>query len=428
MASIQGDQTGKLSFRFLIAPLLGVKVSFFDSATIPTKEIAPQSPGMKVLLVNDYGFELGGAESYFFEVGRHLKEAGHQVLLLSSNRERGGSSPKVDRVIGHTGHLFQLDSLFHPGNFRAFRRIEDEFSPDIIHLNNINYTLSPSVLLSTRAPVVLTLHDYFGICTRDRRLLNGDVCTNSFLDQGCQGGCGSFNPCSLEHLKRAIFRRACSKVKTLIAPSTYLKTDFENSGYTNIQHLPHPYPPVKANENARAGFLFAGRLEEQKGITELVDIFSRYCARGGKHNLTIVGSGSKREDVQSEVKRCSLSERVKLIDWLSPPELQALYLTHLALIVPSKWPEVGPLVALEALSCGLPVVGRKIGAIPEVIVDRSSGLLYANDTELPEKLLELESMAEDLSKGATAQANSGMSYTKYISHLEDIYTAARGGT
>ena len=126
---------------------------------------------MKIALINDYGYPLAGAETYFFTLANGLKERGHEVLTVSSDRIRNQETLITDLKLPHSGHCFNLDSFFKPSTYFKLQKYLKNFNPDIVHLNNIFYTLSGAIPYAVRKyKSLITLHDYLPICIRDKTL------------------------------------------------------------------------------------------------------------------------------------------------------------------------------------------------------------------------------------------------------------------
>jgi glycosyltransferase involved in cell wall biosynthesis len=117
-----------------------------------------------------------------------------------------------------------------------------------------------------------------------------------------------------------------------------------------------------------------GRLEPQKDHATLLDAFARLRARddGGRHHLAVVGTGRLEDDVAARVRAGGLTDHVAL---LGPRDDVPMLLTAAdGLVLSSRW-EGLPNVVMEAMAAGLPVVATRVGGIPELVEERSTGLL-----------------------------------------------------
>jgi len=117
---------------------------------------------------------------------------------------------------------------------------------------------------------------------------------------------------------------------------------------------------------------YVGRFIEEKGILDLLDAF---VLLGDQYRLVLVGGGPLETQLRERIQELSLQERVELIPPKSRDELAMLYVSFDVLVLPSRtdyfWKEQYGRVLVEAMACGVPVVGSRSGAIPVVIGDPS---------------------------------------------------------
>ena len=136
---------------------------------------------MKILMINKFLYPKGGAETYTFSLGKILEEHGHEVQYFGLKNEKNIVGNKVGAYVDDmdfsTGIRHNLKApLRIVYNFQAkkqIRKILDDFKPDIVHLNNIQYHLTPSIIIETEkwrkqnkrsCKIVYTAHDYQLIC------------------------------------------------------------------------------------------------------------------------------------------------------------------------------------------------------------------------------------------------------------------------
>jgi glycosyltransferase involved in cell wall biosynthesis len=127
---------------------------------------------------------------------------------------------------------------------------------------------------------------------------------------------------------------------------------------------------LKLPENTRFA-LCVNRLHPQKDPLLLIQAFARL--QQPEVHLLIAGDGELRELVTEEIKRLGVEDRITLLGLVAPEEVAELYRLSSVFIVSSAYEGV-PIVALEALACGVPVVGTECGEIP-LIVTEESGLV-----------------------------------------------------
>ena len=120
---------------------------------------------------------------------------------------------------------------------------------------------------------------------------------------------------------------------------------------------------------------YVSRLVEEKGPDLLLHAVAGLT---GEWRLEIVGSGPMRGELDALVDRLGLRDRVTLRPWLPSAQLPDVYRSFDALVLPSRskpsWKEQFGRVLIEAMACGVPVVGSTCGEIPNVVGD--AGLIF----------------------------------------------------
>ncbi len=128
-----------------------------------------------------------------------------------------------------------------------------------------------------------------------------------------------------------------------------------------------------ARQNSSVRLIFLGWLERDKGIVELIEA-CRQLATGRRFTLDIVGEGNASAEVRALVARHDLSKVIRFRGWLRGPALRQAMSDADVLVLPS-WAEGLPNAMIEGMAAGLAVVVTGVGAIPELITDRCSGML-----------------------------------------------------
>jgi len=128
---------------------------------------------------------------------------------------------------------------------------------------------------------------------------------------------------------------------------------------------------------AACDLLMVGRLVPSKGVAQVLTALSRLARRGyGELRLRIVGRGPDQPRLTALAQRLGVGPQVEWTPWLEDaPALAAAYRGARALVVAST-SEGGPRVAAEAMACGTPVVGTRVGILPELIEHNRNGVLY----------------------------------------------------
>jgi glycosyltransferase involved in cell wall biosynthesis len=130
-------------------------------------------------------------------------------------------------------------------------------------------------------------------------------------------------------------------------------------------------PSIKSSysKNVRSGWLFAGRFAPEKGIIELITNWPK------NESLDIAGMGPLRNQILDLIK---LKPNIKLIGTY-PPGDHSIFMRYEGLVFPSSWIEGSPLVVMECLGTGTPVICREVSSASEQIRQTNGGAIIPGD-------------------------------------------------
>jgi len=189
-------------------------------------------------------------------------------------------------------------------------------------------------------------------------------------------------------------------VDVFIAPSMFLKNKHEEMGFhKNIAHLPYPldvkeFDKIKSDEikdkiGEQVVFVYFGRLESEKGLYTLFESIKNLPENesGSKAVFKIIGEGAIKEELH-EIARRNGMHNVKFFGYLTGENLFAEIKKADVVIIPSEWYENYPVSVMEAFALSKPVIGARIGGIPEMVKDNETGLTFesGNPSDLSEKI------------------------------------------
>lgn len=403
---------------------------------------------MKVLLANNFHYIRGGAERAYFDLGKILRDKGHEIAYFSTvhekNLETKWSSyfvPANDLNKSHNPLTSLKIAFGYPYNFSAKKRLEKlikDFNPDIVHLHNIHY-LSPSVIDAAKkhnVPVVMTLHDYKPICPERTMYVRGQIWEASkktkyyrcFLDKCIKNSYLKSLLATIEaYLHR--FLKTYEKVDAFISPSKFLRDKFKEFGFKkDIAVLPNPLVDIdffpEEESKLKDYLLYFGRLTEEKGVADIIRAYSKIKT---ETKLLIVGDGPQKEDLVNIAKKANVSQKVVFISRKSGGELKTLIKGARAVIFSSRWYENYPYSILEPMMLTKILICAKLGGIPEIVKNSQNGLTYepGNMASLREKIqyvLENEREAELLGKEAKRSVLEINDKDKYYNNLMAIYS------
>lgn len=350
---------------------------------------------MNVLLVNKYFYPRGGSERSLFDTADLLHSRGHGVSFFSMRHPANRETP-LDRFFVSEVDYDRPGSPFRKARAAArllyslearkkLARLLEAVRPDLVHLHNIHHQISPSIipLLKKRGlPVVMTLHDYKMVCPVYTLVRDGRPC------EECAGG--KFSRCLLhrcakgsrvksglaaaEMILHQRILRLYRGVDVFLSPSRFLKDKMEEMGFAGrIVHLPH-FLPVEGGEAggapAGAGALYFGRLSPEKGLATLIEAAEK-CRIPWK----IAGDGPMKAALETAIRERSLTN-VSLLGYKPAEALIPEIRSSMFIVCPSVWYENQPYSVLEAFGQGKPVLGSRIGGIPELVRDGETGLTF----------------------------------------------------
>ncbi len=403
---------------------------------------------MKILLINKFFFLKGGTEKAFFDTANLLQKKGHSVVFFSMSHPENFESQfsryflsEIDfEGINAVKDIWRaFFRILYSGEARnKLKKLVQEESPDIVHMHNIHHQISPSILHTLKnfnIPVVQTLHDYKIVCPVYTMLSHGQLC------ERCRGK--KFYHCSIQRCCKDSFSKSILNtlemyfhhsilriyrlVDAFISPSQFLIDKVIEMGFKGkFFYLPNSikiedYSNIKLWE--KNTIVYSGRLSKEKGIYTLLQ-----AVKGLPVECQIFGDGSERDNLEMIVKRENIVN-VSLCGHVSQTQLQREIQKSMFVLLPSEWYENNPYAVIEAFAMGKPVIGSRIGGIPELIKDHETGLTFepGNAEELRKNVLYLLNNSEKImTLGANARRFIEQNYNQeyHYKELMKIYNLA----
>lgn len=365
---------------------------------------------MKILLVNKFHYRKGGAETYYLTVGSELERMGHEVAYFSM-KHPNNLPCKWDKYFVTQREYNDVKNplsavrdgialIYSPAAKRNFQALCEEFRPDVVHLNNVHRQITLSILDAPylkehHVPVFYTAHDYVTVCP-GYLMLDGEgrVC-DACLEDGKYRHCienrcvkGSRAKSALAAFE-ASFNRAHhsnERIDRVIAPSRFMRSKLIEGGW--------PEGKVEALQNfaddailARASgvaddvtdrespyLLFFGRLSAEKGVDVLLRAFDAAAPLLPRDmRLIVVGDGPDAAEFRELAESLYSAPRIEFAGYQTGDALQ-IYVERASLaIASSRCRENMPYSIVEAFAAGTPVVGTRIGGIPELVTEGVTG-------------------------------------------------------
>ena len=369
---------------------------------------------MKVLMVNKFLYPNGGSETYIFKLGEQLEKMGHEVQYFGMEHE--------GRIVGNHAEAYTSDMDFHSGGLgkllypfriiysteakRKMRLVLEDFKPDVVHLNNINFQLTPSVIYAVRdyekkcgrhIQIVFTAHDYQWVCPNHMMRIpaTGTICF------ACRGG--DYKQCSknrcihnsrIKSLLGTIEAKYYAKRKTygmvdvIICPSEFMKKQLDtdplladktvmmhNFIETNISKQAETVDGMEHGQNVPSNdgdgrdwkdyVIYFGRFSDEKGTRTLLEA----CKTLPDIPFVFAGTGPL-EDLVNEVPNVDNRGFVK------GDALRKLISEARFSVYPSEWYENCPFSVMESQMYGTPVLATDLGGAPELVQQGRTGDLF----------------------------------------------------
>lgn len=395
---------------------------------------------MKILFANKFFFLNGGSERVFFQERDFLKKDNCQIIDFSMKHEKNLESDFKDFFIENVDFKNDNSSL---SKFKtacsfvhskeAVNKIEQliqDTHPYIAHLHNIYHQMTPSIIKTLKkngVKVVLTLHDSKLICPNYTMLNNSDICTKCFngaywnaaIEKCYDNSIAKSTLIAIEAYFHKIMK-SYEHVDIFVAPSNFLANIISHRIPSDkIRVIPNGIDTNEFTEDCSDNgyILYYGRISKEKGIATLLRAYDQLES---KIPLKILGDGPLLEHLKSEFPNA------EFLGYKTGDELKKLISKSSFLVVPSECNENCPMTIIESMASGKPVIGSKIGGIPELIQENSTGLLFekGNAADLAEKmkiLIKHIDLRLKMGKNARQIAEKQYSIETHMNKLIDVY-------
>jgi glycosyltransferase involved in cell wall biosynthesis len=357
---------------------------------------ANRMESLTFLMVSTYypPHHLGGDATFVSYVSRELARRGHEVHVYYNSRayelfrgkeQRASDAGQSDGIVKHLYH--SRTARFDPvlalslgmwGKAEAeLRRVVKEVQPDVMHWHNTRGLIG-RIFTVDQTKNFYTVHDYTPICPKSSLMKPGMKlcddprwCTTCVMSRG--------KPPQLWRIRGNRVIHYPNDLR-IIAPSKFVAEKLRNE-HVPVNHVLRGFVPDVGAGLTRVSqsgdsIMYMGLLEPHKGLMTLLDAFVRSKDSQG-FKLHIIGEGSMRSSLLKRVHKLGLENRISIPGFLSNEQIAAIRGNAAAHIVPSIWYENAPAVALEAMSCGIPVIASEIGGLPEIVTEEAGSDLFA---------------------------------------------------
>ncbi len=364
---------------------------------------------MKILMVNKFLHPNGGSETYVFKLGKYLVLQGHEVQFFGMEHE--------GRIVGNHAEAYTSDMDFHKGSKlskitypiktiystearRQIRKVLDDFRPDVVHLNNFTYQITPSIILeivqwrrnNQTCRIVFTAHDYNLVCP-NHMLYNPnkksicEKCLGGHYVNCLKGKCihNSRSKSFIGMLEGYYwnYRKTYKYIDSVVCCSEFLKNKMDTNPIFKDKTIAiHNFvdDSVLNYSEKKDYVIYFGRYSQEKGIKTLIEV----CKTLPNIHFIFAGIGPLENEVNGV-------NNITNVGFKTGVELEKLIKEAKFSIYPSEWYENCPFSVMESQMYGTPVLGADIGGIPELIVVGKTGELFeaGNSDDLEKKITEM---------------------------------------
>ena len=337
---------------------------------------------MRIVLVNKFWYQRGGAERVALLTKELLEKAGHEVEIFGMNHPQNLFTNKYFTDFVDYDHLnifqkikFGSRAIYNLQAKKNFAALLKDFKPDVVHFHNIYHQLSCSVIEAAKeagVKMVMTLHDYKFISPNYNLFHHGKI------DESCVGG--KYYRCILNNCMENFEESTLSAVESYfvdrkgykamigqyVSPSEFLKNKFVVAGFDKdkITKISNPIPEDDLADNKMSGdyIAYVGRLSSEKGLNILLQAAQKLP----EIKFKIVGEGNDYVNLEEFVVKHDLNN-VDFVGHKNRADLINIIDEARLLVSPSVWYENAPMSVMESMARCKVVIGSDIGGLSELL-------------------------------------------------------------
>jgi glycosyltransferase involved in cell wall biosynthesis len=335
---------------------------------------------MTILIIHNEYSSRGGEETVVAFQKQLLEKYGNKVILYTRKYEE-----MKKWLFGKYWGTFT--AIFNPKSRRDLKKIIENEKPDVALLHNLFPIISPSIipfLKRNNIKVFQVVHNYRLFCPIGLCYQNGNICEKctekgrewNCVKNSCNGGfLGSFS-----FFLRAYATRKLgyyNHVDTFLALTNFQKNRLVAHGFDDnkITVLPNSFitsdvvtekPLIGSVSESTQAIGFIGRLTPEKGFWDFIEVAKKMP----QQQFLVAGNHSKIAPEETQ-----LLSNVKFLGLLTPEQLPDFYKLCKVILFLSKWYEGFPMILLESMSYGVPVIVNNLAAMPEIIENEKEGFV-----------------------------------------------------
>ena len=341
---------------------------------------------MNILIVHNRYQIPGGEDTVFEQEAELLRQKGHHVFCYERTNDELNQMSKLQKLTVPFSMIYSFKTACE------IRSIIKKEKIDIVHVHNTLLRVSPSVYYATlneHVPVVQTIHNFRMICPNGLCYRNGHICEEC-IDKGLNSAIkhSCYRNSKLQTIANVLSMRI-HRMTGIYEKLNYIcLTEFNMKQLMKQRQIKEEQIFIKPNcikaldsvipfDNRKNQILFAGRLEESKGILFLLDVWKNMDHH--PYQLLIYGSGPLEETCKERIQKEHL-EDILLCGRMDHEKLMSVIGESKALILPTQWYEGFPMSLLEAMSRGTPVIVPDMGNAGSIVINGVNGYKYESNS------------------------------------------------
>jgi glycosyltransferase involved in cell wall biosynthesis len=399
----------------------------------------------RLLNVNTYHYRRGGSDVVYLEHGAMLQSMGFDCGWFAMQHPKNEPTPWSEHFIDEIefGHDYSLAKKLVMAakvvwSWEArdkLARLLDRFPADIAHLHCIYHHHSPAILplLAERGvPAVMTAHDLKIACPNYKMRNAGGPCERckdgsvlNVLRHHCVQD--SFAASAVVAVESGLHRALGTwqrHLAAVVCPSRFFVDKFVEWGWPRERfvHVPNWVDANRFEPGFEPGgyALYFGRLILDKGLATVVR-----AAHAARLPLKLAGTGPDEAVLKALV--AELGAEVEFLGYRSGGDLHDVVRGARCVVLASELFENAPMMLLEAMALGKPVVGARIGGIPEVVIEGHTGWLFSSGSvaELAERLAAVKALPDAqlaaMGRAARRHLEQAFSRQRYLDAMLALY-------
>ena len=331
----------------------------------------------KILYIIPY-LSIGGTEKHLLDLITGF-QAENQILLLAPPGETSAQFAAT-RITYYSFPRLDQDLIRGLGKFFGnLKKIVVANQVDFIHIHGAPELMLLVRMVTRKIPIIFTVHGFHG----EMKAFDYWLCAR-FCNRFATKVIAVAKAEEKILLERGIRGGLIQTILNGVPDPRQLKFD-----------TPEPLRKLPLEHLTLVGVI--ARLETTKGIHFLIEAFAKIAPQFSKLHLVIVGTGGKEQELKEQTAKLGLSGRINFTGYQRNVHD---YLAHFQVLVIPSLHEAHPLVLMEGMSHGKPIIATAVGGIPEVIKNGENGLLVspANSEELAMAMAHLLTDPELLTK------------------------------